>query len=318
MKNVEHTKQDEEHSLNKIKSLSVDYGTINTKNECGIENTATQTNTNASYMMGVLLMLSSSLFLSFQGVCVQIGKDLHYQAFELLIARGIGQVIVNLIFQLFGDRFTRKQTNNRLDYTSFDAKLWFYLIARGICGFTTAILLYDGVQLLPLGDAMSLWSTFPIWTIMISYVFLKEQITKIHIISLISGMGGIILITQPTFIFRTMSVHINALGVFLCLLGAVLNGFTFLCLRKMKHIKAIYPVYSMSIGCIVGSVIYGLITGMDNWHGISMNNYYDIVLLVSIGIMGFGGQWFMTKSTQYVAASVGSLVRSTDVAWAYI
>eukprot|EP01084_Bolivina_argentea_P206405 352426_1 len=299
---------EEQEAINESTSVSVDYGTI------PIETKSNKTN---EYMIGVIYMLCSALFLSFQCVCVQIGKDLDYHSFELLLASGIGQFILNSVVQLMYRYMIKISPDNRLDYKSFDKFHWIYLLLRGFVGFSVAILLYNGVQLLPLGDATALFSTFPIWTIIIAYIFLKENITKIHILSLISGMIGVVLISQPTFIFHIHNTaNINEIGVFFCLLSAISNGFAFLLLRKLKNIKAIYAIYSYAIGCVIGSIIYGVILGLNEWHGIK--RFSDILVLIGIGIFGFGGQYCMTKSTQYIDASVGSLIRSTDVILAYL
>lgn len=300
--------------INSNEQSSLNYGSVGNKD---------LNQQKKEYKIGVTYMLLSSLTLSFQGVTVQIGKKLGYHAFELLLARGIVQLLLNLILQLLTNKNNRNN-NQRLDFHSFESKHWIYIIIRGIIGFSVAIFVYSGVQLLNLGDAMSLFSTFPIWTIIICYIFLKENIHRFHIISLIFGMIGIILVSQPTFIFSHSNTnHINELGVFYELLAAIFNGFAFLILRKMKNIQAIYAIYSYSICCIIGSTIYGLIYGFQNWKGIDFNNvinngYKDILVLICVGIFGFGGQLFMTKSTQFVEASVGSLVRSTDVVFAYL
>ena len=289
------------------KSISIDYGSINNENNKNIN----------EYRIGIIYMLCSSLSLSFQGVSIQIGKKLGYDAFELLLSRGIVQLVLNLLLQLI---LINNINDNRLDYKLFTNLDWIYIIIRGIIGFCVAILFYTGIQLLPLGDASALFSTFPIWTFIVCYIFLNEKINKIHILSLFFGIIGIILISQPTFLFdfNNNNKIINQFGVFSCLFAAICNGFAFLILRKIKHIKAIYAVYSYSIMCIIGSIIYGLSLGFNQWKSINNNGYIDILLLICIGIFGFCGQYFMTKSTQFISGSIASLIRSTDVIFGYL
>ena len=79
-----------------------------------------------------------------------------------------------------------------------------------------------------------------------------------------------------------------------------------------------YSVFSYSFGVIIGSLIVGMFFDYQQWRGINWNTYSDATLLLSIGICGFLGQYLKTKSCQYIEGGVGSIVRSTDVIFAYL
>lgn len=106
-------------------------------------------------------------------------------------------------------------------------------------------------------------------------------------------------------------------GVFLCLSASFVNGFAFLVLRKLKHIKATYSVYGYSIGAMVGSLFMGALD-FGSWKAINFSDWYQPSLLFSLGFFGFAGQYLKTKSIQYIPAGVASLVRSTDVLFGYV
>ena len=110
---------------------------------------------------------------------------------------------------------------------------------------------------------------------------------------------------------------IDSLGVFFCLCAAVVNGFAFLSLRKLKNVPATYSVLSYSFSVMIGSLVVGLAFDYGEWKGVDLSNYYDLTLLLAIGAFGFVGQFLKTKSCQYIEGGVGSIVRSTDVLWAY-
>ena len=349
--NIVLKRYDQKSDLTQSNSFSVSYGTISAttsqsatiSKEVRYESGSKQIKTTPSanidktttsrqqYFNGIILMLLSAIALSGQGVCIKFGKELGYHPFELLLTRGIIQAILTSFVVVYNKIYENSHTqidddkndNNHDMIKLFTSSTWFYIILRGILAFGTAYFSYCGWSLLPLGDAVSLFSTFPIWTVIVCAIFLREKIRIYHIISIISGICGVILITQPTFIFHGNAAKnnnntINYLGVFFCLFAAVINGFAFLCLRKLKDIPAIYSVFSYSFGVIIGTLIIGLLFDYNDWKGIDFNKYYDFTLLISIGIFGFLGQFLKTKSCQFIEGGIGSIVRSTDVIFAYL
>ena len=105
---------------------------------------------------------------------------------------------------------------------------------------------FPTVSIFDIGDGAAIFATFPLWTVILAAIFLKEKILCIHIIALILGVGGVILITQPPFLFSKdiNSEDYSFEGVALCLSASFVNGFAFLVLRKLKNIKATYSVYA--------------------------------------------------------------------------
>lgn len=153
---------------------------------------------------------------------------------------------------------------------------------------------------------------------------LKEKIQIFHYVAMVLGVSGIFLIVKPSFLGMAPSTdndpsskHNYGLGVPLVLSAAMCNAVAFLVLRKLKHIKAGYSVYSYGFGCIIGSMIVGF-AKMSEWKAIDFSSYYQPVMLFTLGLCGFLGQYFKTKSIQHVPAGVASLIRSSDVLVNYI
>lgn len=150
-------------------------------------------------------------------------------------------------------------------------------------------------------------------------IFLKEKILCIHIIALILGISGVMLITQPPFLF-SKELHAedySFIGVGLSLCASFVNGFAFLVLRKLKNIKATYSVYAYSVGAMVGSLFMGALD-RNSWKAIDFSSWYQPTLLFTLGFFGFSGQYLKTKAIQYIPAGIASLIRSTDVLFGYI
>ena len=140
---------------------------------------------------------------------------------------------------------------------------------------------------------------------------------------MVLGVVGVLFIVKPGFLglsASTNSAQSNdeyGLGAAFVLLAALCNAFAFLALRKLKHIKAGYSVYSYGFGCIIGSMAVGFMN-MGKWKAIDLSSWWEPTVLFSLGVCGFLGQYFKTKSIQHVPAGVASLIRSFDVLANYI
>merc|ERR1719240_197028 len=71
-----------------------------------------------------------------------------------------------------------------------------WLILRGGFGFG----LYAS-QLLPLADAQTLVFTAPVFTVLVSGLWLRECPRLMEMLSLVISMSGAVLVTRPSFLF---------------------------------------------------------------------------------------------------------------------
>ena len=95
------------------------------------------------------------------------------------------------------------------------------------------------------GDGAAIFATFPIWTVLLAAVLLKERIRWFHVVAMLLGLNGLMFITKPSFAFGQRpddkgKVENYPAGATMCLVASVSNAFAFLALRKLKHIKATY------------------------------------------------------------------------------
>eukprot|EP01083_Nonionella_stella_P083641 231324_1 len=275
-----------------------------------------------NYFIGIGYILAAGLSLAFQITWVKFGKLQGYKPFQMLLGRGIIQFYFTGMIDVHDTycvtqkhESPHKETHHPNNLAPQNSKEWMYVSIRGVLGFLTAYTNFTAVTYLPLSDSMTIFATFPIWTIIFAAIFLKEQIRNYHVIALILGICGVMLVAQPTFIFPDPDAEPPkdyTRGLCYCLFGSFVNSGAFLVLRKLKNIKATYSVYSYAVGCIVGSLFTGA-TKWSEWKAIDFSTWYDPTLLFTLGFFGFAGQYLKTKSIQYIPAGVASLVRSTDV-----
>ncbi|TYP75228.1 DMT family transporter [Aquimarina intermedia] len=159
------------------------------------------------------------------------------------------------------------------------------LIARGLAGVTSMGLFFLAVPYLPIGTAVSLRYTSPIFAALLAVVFLRERIASVQWSFFLLAFSGVLVI-------KGFDPDINLVGLVLVLCSALASGFVYILINKIGHSD--HPVvivnYFMWISFIVGgtfSIFYWTTPRGIEW-----------LLLLSLGIFGYFGQLFMTKAFQ--------------------
>jgi uncharacterized membrane protein len=78
-----------------------------------------------------------------------------------------------------------------------------WLLLRGITGFLAVSSLYLAISLMPLGDAVALSFTNPIFTAIFARIFLGEPWTWIDAAAAVTSLGGVFMLSRPSFLFPT-------------------------------------------------------------------------------------------------------------------
>ena len=76
------------------------------------------------------------------------------------------------------------------------------LCLNGLFGSLTVLTAFVSVKFMPVPDAITLIFTAPLFTMVLAALFLKDKLTVIKVISGMTLMVGIVLVTQPTFLFE--------------------------------------------------------------------------------------------------------------------
>ena len=68
---------------------------------------------------------------------------------------------------------------------------------RGVFGFIAMILFFYTITIIPLGEAITLNKTSPLFVSILAYYLLKEHLSKETIFALLIGFIGVVFITKP-------------------------------------------------------------------------------------------------------------------------
>jgi len=243
------------------------------------------TNRKAIYLM----LLSAAMF----AVMNALAKHLiDYPTFEIVFFRAIGSVIFGMSFLLI----------NKIDILGTHRKL---LVARGVVGITSLVLFFMGLKLLPLGTAVSVRYLSPIFGAIFAVWLLRERIKPVQWLYFFIAFAGVVML-------KGFESNLSILGLIYVLLSAVFVGMVYVLIRKIgiREHPIVIINYFMVIAMIVGGIFM-----IPVWKTPIGNDWW---LLLSLGVVGFFGQLFMTKAFQLEDASRIAPIKYTEAIFALL
>lgn len=103
------------------------------------------------------------------------------------------------------------------------------LVLRGVFGFLALACYYWTLGRLPLAEASTVHHTAPIWTALLAWLVLREDLGRGTALALAAGMAGVILVARP----GADGVTFDALGVGVALAGAVCSAAAYVTVRRL-------------------------------------------------------------------------------------
>jgi len=222
----------------------------------------------------LFMLLSAALFSVMNAVAKYLGD---YDTFQIVFFRAIGSVVLGMAYLL----------KNKIDILGTHRKL---LVLRGLVGVTSLVFFFMSLKLLPFGTAVSLRYLAPIFAGIFAVWLLKERIKPIQWFYFLIAFAGVVML-------KGFDSKVSFLGLIYVLISAVSVGMVFVLIRKIgtrEHPMVIIN-YFMVISMLVGGVFM-----IPFWKTPVGSDWY---FFISLGIIGFFGQVFMTKAFQLEDAS---------------
>ena len=179
------------------------------------------------------------------------------------------------------------------------------LLLRALCGIISMSLFFWTIQRIPLGAAVSLRYLAPIFTAVFAVLLLKEKVTLPQWSYLLMALVGV-------FLLKGFDTRIDNLSFITGIMGAFFGGLVYMLIRKIgnsEHPLVIinYFMSSAAILSFIGMIIYWQSPTLVEW-----------VLLGGMGISGYFGQIYMTKSFQLEAASRVAPVKYVELVYSLL
>ena len=215
-------------------------------------------------------MLISTLLFTVMNTMIKYLVD--FGTFQLVFFRSLGSLFFTFSF-LIHQKIPLWGNQKRL------------LVFRGIAGVTSMILFFFSLRYMSVGAAVTLRYTSPLFVALLAVFLLKEKIKPLQWIFFILAFIGVLMVKgfDPTVDFY---------GFTIILICAFFSAIVYLLISKIG--KGDHPViiihYFMFLATLVGAI--GCFFDWKTPVGI------EWVLLLSLGIVGFFAQIFMTKALQ--------------------
>ena len=226
-------------------------------------------------------MIASSFLGAFNGAIAKILSN-NIPPLEIVFFRNILGVLIIL--------YTIKHTPiKRIDYSKFHL-----LILRGIFGFSAMLMFFYTISVIPLGDAITLNKTSPVFTAILAFLILHDKINIFKIIGIILGFIGVIFVSKPNGFSLDYPYLLGILGGFFAAAAYTTIG-------KIKDIydSRVIVLSFMGSGTLLPILLFFFAPYINNpmvEKFIIPTNYLDIFLIILMAFSATASQWFLTKA----------------------
>ena len=245
---------------------------------------------------GTVFMLMSALGFSVMSLCVKLASEA-MPTMQLVFARSVfmGAVTWWLARRL------------GLPTWGHDRKtLW----ARGISGATALSLLYFGLGRLPLGDAVTIHYTAPVWTALAAALLLGEPLRRSVVLGAAVSLAGVALVAQPSFLTGAAST-LDPLAVWAVVFGAIGSGLAYTFVRQLRATDHAYTIiFYLSVSGAVGAIPFAL----GGW---PMPTGEGWALLAGIGASTLLAQIFLTRGLHLLEAGRATAIGYVQIVFAF-
>lgn len=179
------------------------------------------------------------------------------------------------------------------------------LITRGIFGSISMLFFFMAVHYMPIGSAVALRYIAPIFAAVFAILILKENVRPVQWLFFVLSFLGVL-------VLKGFDNSIPLVGLVLVLLASVFSGLVYIIIRKigLSEHPVVIVNYFMCIATIVGGVL-----SIFYW---KTPDTADLLLLLSLGILGYFGQLFMTKAFQMGEIGVIAPIKYVEVVFVII
>ncbi|ADL53101.1 DMT family transporter [Clostridium cellulovorans] len=165
-----------------------------------------------------------------------------------------------------------------------------FLLLRAFFGALALITTYYTIDKMVLSDAVILGKLSPFFTILMSFVLLKERVSKLQIVTLIIAFSGSLLVIKPGF-------NSELLPALVGVASALFAGIAYSFIRKIGNKENFFTiVFCYSTTTLLLTTPY-ILFSYDHM------NIYELSFLLLAGVFSTLGQIFLTLGYTYGKAA---------------
>ena len=179
------------------------------------------------------------------------------------------------------------------------------LLLRAIVGVISLTCFFQSLNYLPVGTSVSIRYTSPIFAAILAFILLKEKIKTIQWFLFLLAFTGVLII-------KGFGTDVNSIGLIFVLITAVFQGLVFVLIRKISDQD--HPLVIINYFMITAFIFGGLMS-INNWKD---PNSSEWILLLSLGVLGYIGQLYMTKAFQTNETNLVAPLKNLEVIFAIV
>ena len=225
---------------------------------------------------GIIAILISAIGFSFMSVFFRLAGDL--PVFQKSLARNLVAMFIPLFFIIkYRQPILGKMSSQPL------------LTTRSTLGLIGVLLNIYAIDHMVLSDADTLMKLNPFWTILLSLIFLKENIKRYQIIAMLIAIFGMLFIVKPEF---SSTMFSSLAGLF----SGIFAASAYTCVRALSKREAPYTiVFYFSLFSVIVLIPFSIAT-------YEPMTKLQIIYLLGAGLSAAVGQIGITLAYSFAPA----------------
>ena len=223
-------------------------------------------------IMGIIFMTLGMFCLSVNDVVVK-GLNISFPVWEVIFFRAFSGILVSfvLIF-IFG-------------WKSLKTKKPIRHFVRAFSAVGCVIFYFFGLKFLLLSENIAIVHSAPIFAALLAVPILGERLGIYRITAIVIGFLGVIIIVKPgTDVFKLVSI--------LPLISALFMASVYLSTRSLMNTdSSIAIIFYYSLALLITSIVFFP-------SDFAMPNIVQLIPLMSLGVMGSLGHYFMSQAAK--------------------
>jgi len=254
---------------------------------------------------GVLFMLLSALISALNGAVAKLLGD-SLSALEIVFFRNLIGVIIVLAML----RHTPPVLPGGKPHL---------LLLRGFFGFSAMILFFYTITAIPLGEAITLNKTSPLFVSVLAFFLLKERLGRYAVAALLIGFTGVLFISKPAGMLMGYEHFLGLLGGFF----AACAYATIKTIRNVYDTRVIVLSF-MGVGTLVPLLLFSLAPIVTPPEAVAFlfpafvwpaaSNVWGLIGFMAL--ISTLSQWLLTKAYSFSKAGIIGAVSYTNIPFA--
>jgi len=193
------------------------------------------------------------------------------------------------------------------------------LLLRGLLGFSAMILFFYTITTIPLGVAITLNKTSPLFVTILAYFLLKERLSPTGFLALAVGFLGVALITKPLGLAFSYEY-------FLGIMGGFLAAAAYTTIKKIKHLydARVIVLSFMGMGATMPLFLFLLAPYIQAPHYLQFLfpefiwnlSIMTWSLILAMGIISTLSQYLLTRAYSASKAGIIGVISYTNIPFA--